>query len=236
VTEVVATAILDKLAEIEAIDAALWAEKIVWSDHFVSNLESVFDRRKSAAPQKPGLWLQKPLENEQSASFGANNSAETATIPEETDKVKERKAEQTKAEEREGEELRAGAGESVSATAADTETMKPKKSSRRKPEAVCPSMLREGTERQADTVYLKPDERERLVLEYGADGAERIIALLDAYKTNHPGKCSEYRDDYKVITTWVISRYLEERASPAAAGRGKTFIDKLADIAREGES
>ena len=236
VTEVVATAILDKLAEIEAIDAELWAEKIVWSDHFVSNLDPVFERRKSSAPQKPGLCRQKPQESELSASFCANNSAETASFPTETDKVKERKAEQREAEEREGEELRAGAHENISTIATDSEIPKQKRSSRRKPETSCPSRLREGTERQADTVYLKPDEWQRLCLEYGADGAERIVALLDAYKTNHPGKCSEYRDDYKVITTWVISRYLEERASPAAAGRGKTFIDKLADIAREGDS
>ena len=215
VTETVATAILDKLSEIEAIDAELWTEKIVWSDHFVSNLEPVFDRRKSAAPRKPGFGMKKPLENEPSASFGANNSVETATIPAETDKVKERKAEETKAEEREGEKL--------------------KKSNRRKRETACPSMLREGVERQADTVYLKPNERERLCLEHGATGAERIIALLDAYKTNHPGKCSEYRDDYKVITAWVISRYLEERASPQPqTGRPQTFIDKLAEMARQG--
>ena len=215
VTETVATAILDKLSEIEAIDAELWAEKIVWSDHFVSNLEPVFDRRKSTAPRKPGFGMQKPLENEHSASFCANNSVETVTIPAETDKVKERKVEETKAKEREEE--------------------KPQKNNRRKPETTCPSMLREGVERQADTVYLKPNELERLCLEHGVSGAERIIALLDAYKTNHLGKCSEYRDDYKVITTWVISRYLEERASPQPqAGRPQTFIDKLAEMARQG--
>ena len=235
VTESVATAILDKLAEIEAIDATLWAEKIVWSDHFVSNLEPVFERRKSVAPQRPGLCIQKPLENDPFPSFCANNSAKTAQIPTETDKVKETKAEETKAEEREGEERNARAGAQDLATADDSiETMEPKRKSRKKPEASCPSMLRDGVERQADTVFLKPDEMEKLRREYGSEGGERIIALLDAYKTNHPGKCGEYRDDYKVITSWVISRYLEERASPQPqVGRPQTFIDKLAEMARK---
>ena len=235
VTESVATAILDKLAEIEAIDATLWAEKIVWSDHFVSNLEPVFDRRKCEAPQKPGLCMQKPLPNDLCPSLCANNSAKTVHIPTETDKVKETKEKETKAEEREGEKRNARAGAQDLATADDpAQIAEPKRKSRKKPEASCPSMLRDGVERQADTVFLKPDERERLRTEYGNEGAERIIALLDAYKTNHPGKCGEYRDDYKVITSWVISRYLEERASPQPqAGRPQTFIDKLAEMARK---
>jgi hypothetical protein len=94
-------------------------------------------------------------------------------------------------------------------------------------------MLREGVEQQADTVFLKLEEMKRLCRDYGTDGAERIITLLDGYKTNHPGKCSEYRDDYKVITSWVIKRYQEERASPPTADKDQTFIGRLADMARE---
>lgn len=60
VTKAVAIDILDKLAEIDAIDAELWAGKIVWSDHFVSNFKPLFDRRKSEAPKKPGLCIPKP--------------------------------------------------------------------------------------------------------------------------------------------------------------------------------
>ena len=44
VTDPVALAILNKLAEIGAIDADCWTRKIVWSDHFVRNLESVFEK------------------------------------------------------------------------------------------------------------------------------------------------------------------------------------------------
>lgn len=217
VTEVVATAILDKLSEIDAIDAGLWAEKIVWSDNFVSNLESVFDRRKSSAPPKPGLCIRKSDQNENCEGFGNGNSNEALMIPTKTDKVEERRVEETKAKESEGEEGKEA-----------------KKKSRKKSEQPCPSMLRDGAVRQADTVYLKPEEWERLCFDYGEAGAQRIIALLDAYKTNHPSKCSEYRDDYKVIMSWVISRYQEERASPPkAAGSPQTFIDKLAELARK---
>jgi len=52
----------------------------------------------------------------------------------------------------------------------------------------CPSQLREGVEQQADTVFLKPEELERLRSEYGDEAAERIIVLLDAYKTKSPEK------------------------------------------------
>ena len=220
-TGAVATDILDTLAEIGAIDAELWANKIVWSDHFVSNLGPVFERRKSEAPQKPGLRLPKPEQNEHCLSFGANNSGEPALIPTETDKVEETKVEETKAketkaEERDGEEPHARVREG-----------------RRKTEPSCPSMLREGVERQADTVFLKPEEWERLCRDHGTDGAERIITLLDGYKNNHPGKCSEYRDDYKAITSWVIQRYQAERARAPTADKDQTFIGKLADMARE---
>ena len=42
VTEKTAVAILDKLAELDAIDAELWENGIIWSDHFVDNLAPVF--------------------------------------------------------------------------------------------------------------------------------------------------------------------------------------------------
>ena len=60
----VALAILNKLAEIGAIDAECWTRKIVWSDHFVRNLESVFEKRKRQAPQKPEFPEQKLLTEE----------------------------------------------------------------------------------------------------------------------------------------------------------------------------
>ena len=249
VTDPVALAILNKLAEIGAIDADCWTRKIVWSDHFVRNLESVFEKRKRQAPQKPEFTEQKPDEKEVSGENRDGNSAEQDIIPTETDKLNESKPneskaeesqpEQSKPEESEGEkkepkETRAGAGETTPPTV-PVETTDTKKKSRKLSDSVCPSQLREGVEQQADTVFLTPVELERLRSEYGDEAAERIIVLLDAYKTNHPKKCSEYRDDYKVITSWVIQRYREERASPKAAGQDHTFMGILEDMVREDE-
>lgn len=58
-TEAAAAAILDKLAELDAIDAELW-EKIIWNNHFVDNLAPVFVRRNSSLPRKPEFPGRKP--------------------------------------------------------------------------------------------------------------------------------------------------------------------------------
>ena len=112
VTEATATAILDKLSEIGAIDADLWSRKIIWSDNFVNNLEPVFDRRKTEAPRKPaarknktavtppeeGFCANNPEKNDAPESFSANNPEKSAVIRTETDKVKESKGEQDEEE------------------------------------------------------------------------------------------------------------------------------------------
>ena len=122
-----------------------------------------------------------------------------------------------------------------------TEDRNGKKNGRRRkkaPAEPCPSRLRDGVEPLADTVYLKPAEINRLRQEYGDGAAQRLVEILDAYKTNHPDKCAEYRDDYKVIIDWVLRRYREEiaqfehssRVSPPRR-QPETFIDRLADMA-----
>ena len=209
VTEATATAILDKLAEIDAIDAELWSRKVIWSDNFAGNLTPVFDKRKSTPPQKPEFPERKPDENEVSEDYRGENPASAEFPAPEIDKGKESKAEDNVAEDSKGDDARAQ-GRTVA----------------------CPSSRRANVEKQADTVYLTPAEREHLAAEYGEDGAARIIVLLDAYKTNHPKKCREYRDDYKVITAWVIRLYLEERASPGKMAGKDIFFDTLDDMAR----
>ena len=122
VTDPVALAILDKLAEIGAIDADCWTQKIVWSDHFVRNLESVFEKRKRQAPQKPEFTEQKPDEKKVSGENRDGNAAEAVVIPTETDKLNQSKPNEIEAnqievkepkEREEGEETRAGAGETL---------------------------------------------------------------------------------------------------------------------------
>ena len=263
VTEPVARAILDKLAEVEAIDAACWQQNIVWSDNFCRNLEPVFEKRKGQKPQKPEFPQQKLAAADISADFRDGNIAAAAIIPTESDKVKETKPtesiatesnrEQTEATEsiptepKEPEKDGAAAREcaSVSATAetADT-TDKPlgKRSGRKAAAEPCPSSLRPDAVQQADTVFLTEDELARLCREFGEDGAQRLVEILDAYKSNNPEKSARYRDDYKVIRSWVIRRYREEQESASPhrrAGPGvmmthaNPFIDKLAEMAGE---
>ena len=235
VAENVAVAILNKLADIDAIDAELWCEKRVWSENFVAGVVPAFEKRKGAIPKKPDLESAKS--NCREVSKPGNDFA---------DKSGEFPGPETgRGEETNGEEIKEKeTPPNPPAGFATGKTSDKKRHSKRNAQHPCPSMLREGVEAQADTVYLTPTEVERLSMEYGSDGMLRMVAILDAYKTNHPEKCAEYRDDYKVITSWVISRYLEERAiqqknaraGPQGAGRKKTFIEQLADMAREGES
>lgn len=193
-TEDDARDILDKLAEIDAIDAELWQERIIWSEHFANNLGPVFEKRKCPPPKKPELLKQKPglLDVCETASDG-NSGSDEFPVPE-TDKGKQSVVEETTVD------------ESTSEKNAATENLV---SCASVPD--CVSRLRTGAEQQADAVYLKPAEAASLAKAYGAGGFARIVAILDDYKTNHPDKCAKYRDDYKVILAWVISRYLGER-------------------------
>ena len=279
VTEPVARAILDKLAEVEAIDAACWQQNIVWSDNFCRNLEPVFEKRKGQKPQKPEFPQQKPVAGDISADFRDGNPAAAAIILTETDKVKESKltesklteskltesegeqseateSKPTEPEEREKNGAAARERASVSATAEQVDTSEPSgpvlperlaasaisKRAGRKPVAQpCPSSLRPDAVQQADTVFLTEEELARLCREFGEDGAQRLVEILDAYKSNNPEKSARYRDDYKVIRSWVIRRYREEqesagphrRAGPGVMTHANPFIDKLAEMAGE---
>ena len=219
VTDPVALAILSKLAEIGAIDAELWGEKWVWSDNFVAGVAPAFEKRKGELPQKPDFRSRNHGDSRVSVTGSEVLAGAAAIAGPETGKGEERKGEEIKGEERNGEETNGEA------------------------EHPCPSKLRDGVEPQADTVYLKPAEVDRLTLEHGADGARRLVEILDAYKTNHPNKCAQYRDDYKVITDWVVSRYREEqgradrpaRDSPLPGGplHGSYAMSKLERMAKE---
>ena len=269
VTEPVARAILDKLAEVEAIDAACWQQNIVWSDNFCRNLEPVFEKRKGQKPQKPEFPQQKPVAGDISADFRDGNPAAAAIIPTETDKVKESKLTESKGEQSEATESEPKEPEepekdgatarvcaSVSATAEMADTSEPsnpvlsdrltaplagKRSGRKAAVEPCPSSLRPDAVQQADTVFLTEDELARLSREFGEDGAHRLVEILDAYKSNNPEKSARYRDDYKVIRSWVIRRYREEqesagphrRAGPGVMTHANPFIDKLAEMAVE---
>lgn len=55
--------ILAVLAKCGSIDADLWEHRIIWSDHFVENLSTVYLRRRVSVPTKEDVWglcMQKP--------------------------------------------------------------------------------------------------------------------------------------------------------------------------------
>ena len=53
VTSPKALQILDMLADLKAIDPALWLGKIVWCQHLVENVADVYKNRRRDVPQKP---------------------------------------------------------------------------------------------------------------------------------------------------------------------------------------
>lgn len=224
VMEPVARAILDKLAEIEAIDAACWAKHIVWSDNFVKNLESVFVKRKQALPHKPGFSQSKLAAAEVSGEQRGENANEPVIISTETDKLNQSILEQSKANQ-------------TQRDSRETEETEPEKTAAAA-EQRCPSSLRPGVVQQADTVFLTAEELAKLQREFGDAGADRLVTILDAYKTNSPDKAAQYRNDYKSILSWGVRELRKElrelqpgrRASPTAPSN--KFNAQLADIAK----
>ena len=146
VTDPVALAILSKLAEIGAIDAELWGEKWVWSDNFVAGVAPAFEKRKGELPQKPDFRSRNHGDSRVSVTGSEVLGGAAAIAGPETGKGEEINGKEINGEQRNGEETNGEA------------------------EHPCPSKLRDGVEPQADTVYLKPAEVDRLTLETDAAG------------------------------------------------------------------
>ena len=47
--------ILNKMAELDAIDRELWTQHTIWSQNFVDRLKDVYDNRKQPLPNKPSI-------------------------------------------------------------------------------------------------------------------------------------------------------------------------------------
>jgi hypothetical protein len=52
IDDIKATEILNMLSDLGAIDAELWKNKVIWSNNFVANLETVYSRRQSKPPSR----------------------------------------------------------------------------------------------------------------------------------------------------------------------------------------
>ena len=58
----------------------------------------------------------------------------------------------------------------------------------------------------AEFVRMTKNEYQKLVNDYGEDGAKTLIKLLDDYKGSSGKK---YKSDYRAILTWVVDKYLK---------------------------
>lgn len=101
VTEEKASEILDMLAELNAVDPALWKEKVIWCQNLVDNVEDVYKKRRALKPSKPAL---KNNRDENPSTVG-DSVTETSSDDEHEgvsdsqnrqSKVKESKAKETK--------------------------------------------------------------------------------------------------------------------------------------------
>ena len=80
-------AIMDKLAELDAIDKVLWQQhQVVWSQNFVNNIADAYKNRRRELPQKPFITNNNPLTTD-------NNSITTINNPQR--KGKEKKGKET---------------------------------------------------------------------------------------------------------------------------------------------
>ena len=59
-----ATEILNTLAALDAIDAELWTQKIIWSQNFVDGVADVYAKRKIELPEKPSIRDDNPIQPE----------------------------------------------------------------------------------------------------------------------------------------------------------------------------
>lgn len=83
-SEEITAQILTLLASLEAIDAELWSQKIVWCQNFVDGISDVYVNRRVETPQRPSFYTRKLTQD-------------NITTPKSTQsKVKESKVEETK--------------------------------------------------------------------------------------------------------------------------------------------
>lgn len=61
VSEDIGCRILNLLAELDAIDADLWLDKVIWCQNLVDNITDVYKNRRALIPQKPSVNGNNPL-------------------------------------------------------------------------------------------------------------------------------------------------------------------------------
>ena len=82
---------LDILAKLEAIDAELWQERIIWCQKFVNWLQDVYTKRRRELPQKPLL-------RGENSGLRAENNGSGYPADQAAPQTPQRKAKQRKAQ------------------------------------------------------------------------------------------------------------------------------------------
>lgn len=73
--------ILDKMADLQAIDTELWTVGVIWSQNLVDNLSSLYDRRRQDIPHKPDISVYNNGNNaDTKAIVAARNTTKEGTI------------------------------------------------------------------------------------------------------------------------------------------------------------
>jgi DnaD/phage-associated family protein len=83
------TGILQKLAELGAIDPILWEHRVVWSQNFVDRLADVYKKRGRSLPQKPSfcngncnhIHMQDTISGTETKDKGLNNDVSSPEMP-----------------------------------------------------------------------------------------------------------------------------------------------------------
>lgn len=73
--------ILDKMADLQAIDPELWTAGVVWCQNLVDNLASLYDRRRQDIPHKPDVsCYRKAIIADSKPIIAARNTTKEGTI------------------------------------------------------------------------------------------------------------------------------------------------------------
>lgn len=96
-----AESILEMLAKLQAIDAELWAKRVIWCQNFVDRISEVYKNRRIAAPTRPVQFLVDGCRNNSEAVVSTDNNPSQAVVPTgnlqtKTDKLNKTKLNNTK--------------------------------------------------------------------------------------------------------------------------------------------
>jgi len=72
--------ILNLLAKLNAIDAELWEQRIIWSQNFVDGIAPVYKNRRVEIPTRPGFYRQKPRKAEVSTDQKPQSRVEYSRV------------------------------------------------------------------------------------------------------------------------------------------------------------